>query len=375
MSDRTGRERAEPKEPPAGGAPGTDDDLATRLIEAAPGTLARAVEQMSLGLTLSDPEGRIVYANRAEAAMHDYPPEELIGRPASELGAPGQASPPPPAAFDEAPWGRSRVNRRRDGSTFPVRLVSDDIRDETGRVLGRITVSEDVTERARLDRMKEEFVRVVSHELRTPLTSILGALGLLRGGAAPGSRVERAVEVAERNARHLLAVVRNLLDLERAVSGSLDLELRPVPVAELLNEAARREEEMSGRVVVDLSGLGGGPAAVRADREALLQVLAQLLSNALKFSPAPAPVRLAARRRARCTTLEVADRGPGIPAEFRHRLFEPFLQADASTTRPAAGAGLGLALARALTEGMGGELELAAAGASGTTLRVHLPNA
>jgi PAS domain S-box-containing protein len=372
MSDRAVRK---PPEPPPEGAPGPGDDLATRLMKAAPRTLAQAVEQMSLGLTLSDPEGRIVYANRAEAAMHGYPPEDLIGRPASELGAPGEAVPPPPDALAEVPWGRSRLNRRRDGTTFPVRLVSDDVRDEAGRVLGRITVSEDVTERARLDRMKEEFVRVVSHELRTPLTSIVGALGLLRGGAAPGSRAERAVEVAERNARHLLAVVRSLLDLERAVSGALELDLRPVPVAEVLEEAARRAGEESGRVAVELSGLGGGPAAVRADRERLLEVLGQLLSNALKFSPPSSLVRLEGRRGPRRTTLEVIDHGSGIPARFRHRLFEPFLQADASTTRPASGAGLGLALARALAEGMGGELELAAAATSGTTLRLHLPNA
>jgi|GEM_PF-2192799 len=359
-----------------------DSDLPTRLLAAAPGILIRAVEQMSVGLTLTDSSGRIVFANRAEAAMHGYAPEELIGRLGRELGFPGEP-PPSPAALDGTPWGRQRLNRRQDGSMFPVRLVSDDVRDEGGNVLGRVTLCEDVTERVRLDRMQEEFVTVVGHELRTPLTSILGCLALLRRGDAPAERTAEALAVAERNGRHLLDLVRDLLDLERAVSGALDVELRAVPIADVLREAADRAEAGSAerRIQLDLLELAkrpdGRPATVLADRHRLLQVLGHLLSNALKFSPAKEPVRLGALPGAERTTLVVADRGPGIPDTFRHRLFEPFLQADASTTRPAGGAGLGLALARALTERMGGTLEVAdgaAAEGHGTTLHVDLPN-
>ena len=286
---------------------------------------------MSVGLTLTDRAGRIVFANRAEAAMHGYEPEELIGMPSRLLGVTGDARPPSPAALVNTPWGRQRLNRRRGGDVFPVRLVSDDVRDESGRVLGRITVCEDVTERARLDRMQEEFVTVVSHELRTPLTSILGCLALLRNDQSPPERSAEALAIAERNGRLLLTLVSDLLDLERAVSGALEIDLTAVPVAGVLREAARRAEGSAGqagsesapsRIVIDLDGLDRAPGAteatVRADRERLLQALGHLLSNALKFSPAGSPVRLAARRGPDHTTLVVADQGPGIPEEFPH---------------------------------------------------------
>jgi len=369
-----------------------DTDLPARLLAAAPHVLIQAVEQMSVGLTLTDRAGRIVFANRAEAAMHGYEPEELIGMPSRLLGVTGDARPPSPAALVNTPWGRQRLNRRRGGDVFPVRLVSDDVRGESGRVLGRITVCEDVTERARLDRMQEEFVTVVSHELRTPLTSILGCLALLRNDQSPPERFAEALAIAERNGRLLLTLVSDLLDLERAVSGALEIDLTAVPVAGVLREAARRAEGSAGqagsesapsRIVIDLDGLDRAPGAteatVRADRERLLQALGHLLSNALKFSPAGSPVFLVARRSPDHTTLVVADQGPGIPEAFRARSFEPFLQADASRTRPAAGTGLGLALARALTERMGGRLDLAddpAGGPTnrGTTLHLRLPN-
>ena len=371
-----------------------DSDLPTRLLAAAPGILVQAVEQMSVGLTLTDADGRIVYANRAEAAMHGDAPEDLIGRLARELGVAGDARPPGSSVPPPSPWDRRRLNRRRDGSVFPVRLISDDVRDASGRVLGRVTVCEDVTERARLDRMQEEFVTVVSHELRTPLTSILGCLALLGRDNAPPERSAEALAIAERNGRLLLGLVSDLLDLERAVSGTLKIERTAVPVAAVLEAAAGRAERggqtddagrdpASRRIVVDRAGLepedGETPLTLLADRQRLVQVLGLLLSNALKFSPAGSPVLLGARRGPTHTTLVVTDRGPGIPGAFRHRLFEPFLLADASTTRRTAGTGLGLALARALTERMGGTLELAAEDSdpppgAGTTLLLTLPN-
>ena len=365
-----------------------DHDLATRLLEATPGTLLRAVEQMSLGFTLSDGDGRIVYANRAEGEMHGYSPTELIGRHVAELGGPETADGPGPEAPGKHPWVRQRTNRRRDGGIFPVRLISDEIRDETEQLLGRATISEDISERARLERMKEDFITVVGHELRTPLTSILTSLVLLRREHEHESRNEGALAVAERNARHLLELVRDLLDLQNAVSGSLEIRTESVPVAPLLREAAERLERtdarrsgvLQGRIQSDFDDVVSAPDAeplrVLADRAHLLRVLEHLIANALKFSPATEPVRLDAVGGAERTTLTIVDRGPGIPAELRHRLFQPFAFGDASTTRPGPGPGLGLTLSKALLELMDGDLEIgggADAESPGTVVKVHLP--
>lgn len=358
-------------------------DLPTRLLETSLSALVQAVEQTNLGVTLTDREGRIAYSNRAEAEMHGYSPRELLGRNARELGAPGAAAPPEEPA---SPWVRLRVNRRRDGSRFPVRLVSNQIRDWDGRVLGRLTISEDVSQRVRLTTMKEEFVRVVSHELRTPLTSIVTALTLLRGDRAGKVSRREALAIAERNAEHLLALVRDLFDLQKAISGGLEIHLAPVPVEPVLHTAAERagtpQPGRPGvrreRIVVDLEPDGHREARVLADRGRLLQVLDHLVWNGLKFSPASEPVRLGVLPEGGRTTLTVRDRGPGVPEELRRRLFEPFSQADASTTRSGSGAGLGLALAKALVEAMDGELEIsrpAAGDGPGTTILVHLPTA
>lgn len=363
-------------------------DVPTRILEASPSILIRAVEQSSLGFTLSGRDGKIVYTNLAEAAMHGYSREDLIGRRARDLGAPSTDEPPPKSRTDSL-WVRRRTNRRKDGSLFPVRLISDDLRDEEGRLLGRLTISEDISEHARLERMKGEFLRVVGHELRTPLTSILASLALLRRNPEGAVVPEEALAIAERNSRHLLSLVHDLLDLQKAASGDLKMELRPVPVLPLLREAAERAVEdraqrsalVPERVQVDARRGDPGDAAaaaVLADRDRLLQVLDQLISNALKFSPSDQPVHLQAMPRDGGTALAVIDRGPGLPEEHRRRLVEPFAQADGSTTRSTSGAGLGLSLAKALTEGMGGEIEIVAPSGDeprGSTVLVHLPNA
>lgn len=358
-------------------------DLPTRLLEASQGILMRAVEQMSFGVTLADGDGKIVYANRAEAEMHGYAPGELIGRFARELGASTTAA--PPEVVHGMPWTRRRVNRRKDGSLFPIRLISDEIRDGQGRLLGRITITEDIAEAARLERMKEEFIRVASHELRTPLTSILTSLTLLDRKGPSSARWEEALAIAERNARHLLALVQDLLDFQNAIAGTLEIKRAPVPVADLLEEAAEeaaagrssRSAVLRSRIVATSGDSVQAGACVWADRGRLLQVLDQLISNALKFSLPSDPVRLHAVRGAERTTLMVTDQGPGVPRDVRRRLFEPFSQADSSMTRRDSGAGFGLALAKALVEAMDGELELIPEQGEpfGSTFLIHLPNA
>jgi PAS domain S-box-containing protein len=244
-------------------------------------------------------------------------------------------------------------------------------------------VARDVTEQKRLEaerrqveRMKTEFVSTVSHELRTPLTSIRGSLGLLEGGIVgelPASAQE-LVRIARANTERLIRLINDILDLEKMESGKLDFQLEPVELGPLLAQALEAHQGYAQQWGASLAlavSVHDARAVIDADR--FLQVLANLLSNALKFSPRGERVTLRLERVGPRLRVSVEDRGPGIPESFRARVFEKFAQADGSDSRRKGGTGLGLSISRSLVQGMGGTLDFVTREGSGTTFRVELP--
>lgn len=224
---------------------------------------------------------------------------------------------------------------------------------------------------------KDEFIALVSHELRTPLTSILGAVTLIDGGAA-GALPGRAVElsgIARRNTEHLKKLVDNLLDFQKHRAGMLEFDFQPASPAQIVRDAI---DDMSGfaaaqQVRVAIAGnLDDGPGmALLADPLRLRQVFANLLSNAIKFSAAGDTVEIGIERQAETVTVFVADKGPGIPAEFQPHMFRMF--AKASGHGQPAGTGVGLALCKAIVEAHGGTIGFSTAPDRGTTFRIDLP--
>ena len=338
-----------------------------------------AVQRMSLGLTITDPAGTILYVNPADAAMHGYKPEELLGEK-SRIFGPQDAGGPSERPEVPAFWRRESLNRTRDGRTFPVRLISDTVLDEDGRPRAFVTLCEDVSEirqvRERVERLKEDFLATVSHELRTPITSMLGALGLLRGPrvAENPERVAELLEIAERNGSRLLVLVNDLLDLQRLEDGALRFQMAPLRLGPLLDESVRGIEGFARLYKVRLRvETDAADAALVSDRDRLAQVLYNLLSNAIKFSPAGQEVLLAGRAEDGHVEIAVRDHGPGIPEEFRSRLFEKFAQAEDPRTRRQGGSGLGLSISKKLIEGLGGTIAVTSAPEAGTTVTVRLP--
>lgn len=340
--------------------------------------LEKAIERMSIGVVISEPDGTLLYVNPAGASMHGYEPRELIGTRYELLAAvEDSVSAGPPEPLAGRPWVREQLSRTRDGNTFPARLVSDNVRDEEDRLTATVTCLEDITERRRVESMKQDFISTVSHELRTPLTSIVAALGLLEQPSLRGDpeRLGELTGLAHRNSRRLLDLINDLLDIQRLSAGRLALESTAIDVLPLLDEAAAGmrafAHERGVRIVVESEP---GLVAI-ADRRRLVQVLLNLLSNAIKFSPEDAPVHLGGTDESDTVILSVSDRGPGIPETFRVHLFERFTQADASTARATGGSGLGLAIARQLVEAMGGSIEVETEEGRGTTFLVRLPRA
>ncbi len=209
------------------------------------------------------------------------------------------------------------------------------------------------------NKIKSEFLATMSHELRTPLTSIQGALGLLLGGVA-GQLLEKAaalIEIAHRNSDRLVRLINDILDIEKIEAGKMVFDLRRHDLTLLIQQAIETNKAYAGTFGVTLvfqAPDDGGEVLVDADRFA--QVLANLLSNAAKFSPEHGAVEVSCTRIEDRIRIVVADHGPGIAEEFRPRLFEKFSQADSSDTCQKGGTGLGLSICKAIVEKMGGEI-------------------
>jgi len=239
-----------------------------------------------------------------------------------------------------------------------------------------IGVVTDVTDQKKVERMKDELISTVSHELRTPLTSIRGALGLVTSGVLgdlPGKALS-LLFIAQRNCVRLVRIIDELLDLRKLESGKLSLKLSPIPIfitVEGVVEAHRPEATLAG-VTLHLEGLNENPQ-VSADPERLAQVLTHLLSNATKFSSMGGRVVISVIREPGLVRVSVSDQGPGIPENFRNRIFQRFAQADASASRTAQGTGLGLSVSKQLVEAMGGSIGFESEIGKGSTFFVTLP--
>jgi PAS domain S-box-containing protein len=355
-----------------------------------------AIERTAEALFWIDAEGRIVKANPAAARLTGYSRAELHAMRVWDLDA--------SAAGDAWQWfwrtaraagslaAASRY-RRKDGSEFPVETSNDFVayggrewismfvRDVTERVRG----DEDRARRLERERalraeaeeanvLKDQFLATLSHELRTPLTSILGYARLLRTRALDPTATEHALAVIERNSRAQTQIVDDLLDLSAIVLRKLRIEPRPTDLARLVEDEidALRPEAEVRTVALRCHVLGRPHVAAEAGR--LQQVVRNLLSNALKFTPAGGIVDVIVESADGAARLVVRDTGRGIDAAFLPHVFDRFRQADSSMTRSYGGLGIGLAIVRHVVELHGGKVSAASAGdGRGATFTVTLP--
>ena len=230
-------------------------------------------------------------------------------------------------------------------------------------------------ERDEASRLKDEFLMTVSHELRTPLTAIYGWARMLASGQVRASQHGRAIDAIERNAKALSELVNDLLDVSRIVSGKLRLDVQRVVVANVIGDAidAIRPAAVAKKITV-AADTGDARAVVSGDARRLQQVVWNLLSNAVRFTPSGGRIDVDVLRRADFVTISVRDTGPGIDADFLPHAFERFRQGVGGTTRQHGGLGLGLAIVRHLVELHGGtvRVENNAAG-PGAIFCVELP--
>lgn len=251
-----------------------------------------------------------------------------------------------------------------------VRVVSSEGEEQIWSII------QDITERKRIEQMKNEFVSAVSHELRTPLTSISGALTLVAKGVlgdAPAP-MKNMLDIAYKNTQRLMLLINDLLDMEKLLAGKMlfDLSVQlALPIIETSVETLKTYAAHSDVQFVVQNH--AGDAMIKVDSMRLQQVVANFLSNAIKFSPPHSSVTVLLTRHKDAVRIAVVDQGPGISDEFRARIFQKFSQADASDSRQRGGTGLGLAISRELVERMNGNIGFESTLGKGATFYAQFP--
>jgi signal transduction histidine kinase len=226
-----------------------------------------------------------------------------------------------------------------------------------------------------VDRLRDAFVSVVSHELRTPLTSVCGYLELLQHGEGGPVTDEqhRLMTVIDRNARRLLRLVGDLLFVGQVEAGKLTLELGPVDLDDLAAQSAETARTHAADNGVELVLREGRLPLLIGDSGRLGQLLDNLISNALKFTPRDGRVTVRIGQTAGVAFVEVEDTGMGISADDQERLFERFFRTTAATTQAIPGIGLGLSISQAIAEAHGGKITVSSRLGEGTTFRFEAP--
>lgn len=263
---------------------------------------------------------------------------------------------------------------RSNGEHFPMEFLVSEV--SYGGVNKFVAVVRDITERKKIDRLKNEFVSTVSHELRTPLTSIKGALSLLlsKSGSEFSPKTLNMLHTASRNSERLTLLINDILDLEKIESGRMEFEFKAVDLVRLARTALASNETYAQNNQVRLRlTLHINDAVVWADENRLQQVFANLMSNAIKYSPAGDEVEISISLHENRYRVCVRDNGSGVPAEFRDRIFQRFAQADSSDTRERGGTGLGLSITKAIIERHTGVIDYSSEEGAGSEFYFELP--
>lgn len=263
----------------------------------------------------------------------------------------------------------------RQGEEFPIEVTIGLVNTDDSYFFSAFV--HDISERKKIERMKNEFISTVSHELRTPLTAIRASLSMLAADMAAELPHDTRVllDIAHNSCERLVRLVNDMLDIEKIESGNIEFDMVEQPLQQLIELAIDAIEGYASQYQVTIMTEGDAGVRVKVDRDRMIQVITNLLSNAIKFSPSGATVKLQVTREGEHVRLSVVDYGCGIPDAFRDRIFQKFAQADSTDSRQRGGTGLGLNICKSIVEEHNGTISFDSEEGKGAIFYVDLPAA
>jgi len=337
--------------------------------------LADIIAHTSDGIFVVAPDQRILSWNPAMERMTGLAMQEAVGARLEDVlgGADAESLTDPVRGSKVAVEVRDLPLLRGDGSKRWLRYTRNPIQDRDGELKAYVVVARDITADLETEQLKADFVATVSHELRTPLTPLKGFLSALLQGTvedSPKAR-EEYYRIMLNQASRLERLITDLLEVSRIESGKPVVDARPIELTSLMAEHIREYGgEEDGRIALRSPG---DPVLVHADPFRIGQVISNLISNALKYSPQQSPVEVSVQRDGEQAIVSVRDQGDGIPLSEQDRVFERFHRVESGMARRTGGTGLGLYIAKRLVEAMAGRLWLVSRPGEGSTFSFSLP--
>ncbi len=344
--------------------------------------LHRAVESARNGIVITDPnspDNVIVYTNTAFLELTGYSLNEVIGSNCRFLQGMDRDQPQLATvrkALQEAvPCMEVLRNYKKDGTMFFNELSLAPVFDNGGALIYFIGVQNDITARKEQEKRVSEFYSMVSHELRTPLSSIRASLDLVSDGSAgriPDS-AKRLIQIANQNAERLSKLVDDILDLKKIESGKMSLHYQMVEPGSVVNLVNESLQQLASSSNIELLSDVACTRQFCADPDRIMQVLTNLVANAIKFSPPGGSVTVRVEDAGNSVKFIIIDQGPGIAPGDQAKLFMKFQQLDSSDTRPQTGTGLGLSISKAIVQLHGGEIGVESKVGHGSKFWIVLP--
>jgi len=267
------------------------------------------------------------------------------------------------------------IHQHKNGTQIPVEIFLQYIAPD-GEDPRFVAIVRDISERKKIDKMKNEFISTVSHELRTPLTSIRGSLGLIDSGSTGEipEEMKPLISIAHRNAVRLILLINDILDMDKIASGNMQFHFQQVSLPKLLNQSIENNKGYTEQYSVGIRVTEPiVDVTIDVDVDRFDQVMSNLISNAAKFSPEKECIEITTALEQGQVKITVHDNGSGIPEEFQNKIFKKFTQADSSNIRQKGGTGLGLSITKSLVEHMNGNIGFNSDSTNGTNFYVILP--